>query len=406
MIRYKYSALDEYNKIVEGEIIASDEKEAQKLLIVKGQKPIKIVPDVFSKEYWTGHQIKSISGNEVAIFCKQLSIITKSGISILKGLAMVKNQTSSKRIRELAENVHADIEKGYSLSNAFKNSGYRLPLLLINMVEIGEISGNLDDIFKKMAEYFENETKTRKKVINALIYPMILICVSVGVVILFTFFILPDMIKIITDTGGKLPFVTKFMMSSAKYIQKNIVYITIGVVALVIFYTKILSYKLKTQIKSSLMSLIPGLSGVSKDFVTARFVRTMGLMVKTGLPMLAVLETLEKVSGSEKVSKGIAIVREKINKGESLTTGLEQMGYFDPMVINIIAIGEETGNLDDSLLDLADYYDEKFDSGVSRMISMIEPIFTLGMGGVIGTIVLSSMLPIFNMVGSFSNLNK
>ena len=147
---------------------------------------------------------------------------------------------------------------------------------------------------------------------------------------------------------------------------------------------------------------IKNVNGVAKDFMTSRFTRTMGILIQTGLSMLTTLETLEKVVGNDVVSRGIAKARDNINKGESLSVSLEQMKFFDNMVINIIAIGEDTGNLCESMLDLADYYDEKFDSGVARLISLIEPIFTLGMGGVIAVILLSAMLPMFDMIGSIS----
>lgn len=406
MIKYKYSVLDSNNSIINGELEALSLNEAKEVLLAEGKKIISVKPNIFSKEYLFGSTAKTLTSQELALFCKQLSIITKSGISIIKGLIMIKGQTRNVKLIELCENIYTRIQKGCSVSVAFKTSGYRLPLLLINMVEIGELSGNLDDIFKKMSDYYEKEANTKKKIVSSMIYPCILICVCIGVITLFTFYILPELVKVIQDTGGKLPFITQALLSSSRFVANNLGYIAIGIVALIIVYKRYVPYSFKYRIKNFFLLKLPLISEVTKDFITARFVRTMGILVKTGLSMLVTLETLENVIGNENVRHGIGMAREKINKGESLSVSIEQIGFFDPMVTNIISIGEETGSLDTALLDLAEYYDEKFDSGISKLISLLEPSFTLIMGVVIGTIVLSAMLPMFNMISSFSNMNR
>lgn len=397
MIKFKYSALDERNEIIKGQIDAYDESEAQKMIAELGYKPIRItMSGVGSKK----DKLGKFSSDEIALFCKQLSIITKSGISIIKGLLLVRNQSENKKIKLLAENLHIGIQKGCSLSEAMKNCGFRLPMLLINMVQVGEVSGNLDDIFKKMTDYFEKDSKTKKKIIGAMIYPSILLVGSIGVIALFSFLILPQMMGIVIDSGGKMPLITTFMMGSAEFVKNNILYLSIGAVILITLYFKAIPYEFRRKMIDAILFKTPGVAGVTRDFMTARLTKTMGILIETGLSMMVTLETLERVMGNETISKGIAGVREGVNKGESLSKSMEKMGYFDNMVVNIMAIGEDTGNLGESLLDLADYYDEKFDSGVTKLVSMIEPMFTLGMGAVIGTILLSSMLPMFNMIST------
>ncbi len=403
MPKYKYTALDDTSSIVKGQMDAGSEAELKELLAAHGQKLIKVHTNILSKSLSGKARTIPISSDEMAVFCKQLSIITRSGISIHKGLIMVRSQSTNKKIRDLAENVSMGIQKGSSLSNAFRNSGFRLPLLFINMVQVGELSGNLDEIFRKLAEYFEKESRTRKKITAAMIYPVILIFVSVGVIAIFAFFVLPQLVEIIQDSDVQLPIITRIMMGSSEFVVENKIYIALGIILLAVLYFKGIPYEKRRKFFDSLMLKMPAVSGVARDFLTARFVRTMGMLVKIGLSMLTILETLEKLVGNDNLRKGIAQARERINKGESLSSSLEQIGFFDSMVTNIIAIGEETGNLGESLLDLADYYDEKFDSGVSKLISMIEPAFTLGMGAVIAAILLSAMLPVFDMIGSFSN---
>ena len=399
MIKFKYSALDERNEIIKGQIDAYDEIEAQNMIAEIGYKPIRLTMAGLGSGS-AKDKIKKMSSDEIALFCKQLSIITKSGISIIKGLLLVRNQSDNKKMKLLAENLHMGIQKGCSLSEAMKNCGFRLPMLLINMVQVGEASGNLDDIFKKMSAYFEKESKTKKKIIGAMTYPGILLVGSIGVIALFSFLILPQMMELVIDSGGKMPVITKFMMDSADFVKNNILYMLIGAAILITLYLKALPYEFRRKIVDVLFFKTPGVAGVTRDFMTARLTKTMGILIETGLSMMSTLETLERVMGNETISKGIAGVRDGINKGESLSKSMEQMGYFDNMVINIMAIGEDTGNLGESLLDLADYYDEKFDTGVTSLVGMIEPIFTLGMGAIIGTILLSSMLPMFNMIST------
>jgi len=400
---FKYSALNEHNEIIKGSMDAKNAEDVREALASEGQKIINMREDMFARSSSGKQTLQSISSAEVAAFCKQLNIITKSGISIIKGLIMVRDQTDSKKVQQLADNLSKSIQKGCCLSEAFKNCGYRLPLLLVNMVQVGEVSGNLDEIFKKMADYYENDTRTRKKIIAALIYPCILVCVSIGVIIVFTFFVLPELVGIIADTGGELPLLTRVLMGTSRFVADNLLLVLGSIAGIIIFYIKVLPFEIKRQIKTAIVFKTPMISRVAVDFITARVTRTMGILMNTGLPMLTIMDTLERVVGNERVAKGISEAKDRINKGESLSASFEQIGFFDSMVTNIISISEETGTLAESMVDIADYYDERFDSGISKAISMLEPMFTLIMGGVIAAILLSVMMPMFNMIGSLSN---
>lgn len=402
MITFKYSVLDKNNNIVNGNTKAISADEVRDMLIAEGYKIIKIKADAFSAGLSIYSRSKKVSGEEIALFCKQMSIITKSGISVIKGLSMIRSQSDSKKIQGLCENIYTNIQKGYSIFDAFKNCGYRLPLLLINMIKIGELTGNMDQIFKKMTEYFEKENRTKKKIKGAMIYPIILITMSVIVISLFLLKLLPQMSSVVQEAGGTLPEFTQLLLNASAFLNKNYQYGGIVLFAFIVIFKWGTPLSFKVKIKDLFIFKMPVLNVVTRDFVTARFVRTMGILVKTGLPLLTVLETLEHAIGIDSIGKKIREVQDGINKGESLTSSLEHMGYFDGMVTNIISIGEETGTLDDSLLDMADYYDEKFDNGVSKLISLIEPIFTLGMGVIIGGIVISVMLPMFSMMSSMS----
>jgi len=402
---YKYSALNEHNEIINGSIDATNTQEVREVLAAEGQKIVKIQADLFARSDAGKQRFVSISSSEVGAFCKQLSIITKSGISIIRGLQMVRDQTDSKKVKELAENLNKSIQKGCSLSDAFANCGFRLPLLLVNMVKVGEVSGNLDEIFKKMADYYEKETRTKKKIVAALIYPCILVCVATGVIIVFTFFVLPELVGIIEENGAELPLLTRIMMGTSKFVASHLLAVFLSILGLIIFYIKVIPFEAKRRFKTFMLFKVPVISRVAIDFLTARVTRTMGILINTGLPMLTIMDTLEKVVGNDKIAQGISEAKDKINKGAALSASLEQMGFFDNMVTNIISISEETGTLAESMTDLADYYDEKFDTGIAKAIAMLEPMFTLIMGGVIAAILLSVMMPMFNMMGALSGNN-
>lgn len=406
MPRYKYSALDETNQIVKGYVDAEDENEAKARLAEEGKKPIRLEVDLSSKISFQVSSYPKLSNTEMAVFCKQMSLILRSGLSIMKGLVMVKNQSVSKKVRNLAESTSIGIQKGYSLSEAFEKSGFKLPLIFINMVKIGEISGNLDEIFKKLADYFEKNAKTQRRIIGAMVYPIILICVSIAVISIFTFFVLPELVNIIQEAGQELPLITKLLMAFSYFTKDNWLYILFSVILLIGGYLKVVPDYIKKKVMNFLISRIPGLEEIMKDFITARFARTMGILINAGLSMIIILDTLEKTIENDIIKKGLVEAKEKVNKGEGLSESLEKIGIFDSMVTNIIAIGEETGKLEEVLLDLADYYEEKFDEGVSRQLSFIEPAFTLGMATIIAAIIVSVLLPIFNMIGSFSNLGS
>jgi type IV pilus assembly protein PilC len=402
MLSYNYSALDRNNNIKKGSISSSNIEEAQRVLLEQGFKIIKIKLNLSSILSLASNRPKKISPLEIALFCKQMAIISKSGISITKGLMMVYNQTNNKNVKKLSENLYTNIQKGQSVSDAFKNSNYRLPLILINMIKIGELTGNMDEIFKKMREYFEKEASTKKKIVDSMIYPGVLITMSIVVINVFLLKVFPQMTSVVSESGGHLPTYATYLLKVSDFIRNNYKAILTTLISIITVIAFFIPISIKEKFKSFIIFNVPFIKTVTKDFVTARFVRSMGVLIKTGLSLVIVLETLQHAIGITSIEKKILEVKDRISKGDSLSLGLEQIGYFDSMVTNIVTIGEETGTLDESLLDLADYYDEKFDDGLKKLISIIEPVFTIFMGIVIGAIVLSAMLPMFDMIGSLS----
>ena len=402
MLPFNYRATDGKGKSINRIIMARDISDAKRKIEENGLIPVNISAGSNLMEKLNALLVTKVNTKLIALFCRQLHIIIKSGVNILNGLDILRNQTKNKQMKNIIGKMFNEVQKGQSLSQAMSDIGSNIPALLVNMVSVGEVSGNLDEILGRMAVYYEKESFMREKLKNAMTYPIILISMGIVMALFFMNFVLPEIMKLLIETGAELPLITRMVIKSVDAIKKYylLFFIAVAGVAMAI-KTTIPKEKLRL-ILDSLIVKIPIVSTSVRNVVTSRFMRTLSMMLKGGIPLLQVLDNAEKIMGNAIAEKGIKAAIDGVTRGERLGDNIATCGYFDPIVIHMINMGEETGELDNILEAMADYYDKEAETWLMKMMAMVEPVFTIIVGIFIGVIVVSMMLPMFGMLSQLN----
>ncbi len=397
---FNYKAVDANGVVLEGIYEAESENEVIKFLRNNNQKPLKIKSKE-SNNSLLNTEIKMFEKKpktkDIIIFCRQLYTMLNAGMPLISGLDVLTEQSENKILRETIKVVTEDVKKGKMLSTAMKNFPKIFPSLLVNMVQAGEMTGNLDDVLNKMSIHYDKENRINTKIKRAMIYPIVLSVIAIAAVVFMLIFVLPTIVGMFTGTGVELPLVTRIVLSISDAI-KNYWYIFIAVIAGTIFiYKQSIKTKSGKRAKDKFVLSIPFIKKQTIKIVTSRFIRTLSTLLGSGIPILQALETSAIVTNNEVLIEGIEGVSEDIKKGESLSYLLGKLDIFPKMTVSMINIGEETGALEDMLAKTADYYDDELEASLEKLVALVEPLGILFMGLIIGFIVIAMMLPMFDM---------
>jgi type IV pilus assembly protein PilC len=343
---------------------------------------------------------RKVKKKDLAVFCRQFFTMIDAGLGIVKCLDILELQTENKTLKATISSVNGDVQTGLTLSEAMKKHPLIFPAILTNMVEAGEVSGNLDAILERMAVHFEKENKIENKVKGSAIYPAALMVVSIAVVIFMLVFVLPTFTSMFEGSDTPLPWPTKFLLDMSDSI-KTYWYIYAGVIGLLVF--GLISYKRTeegTRFFDQMKLRLPVIKGVTAKIVTSRFTRTLSTLMDSGIPLIKSMEVVSKVVNNLIIQDRITDSIEQIRKGIPLSRAIKDVGVFPPMVDSMIKIGEESGSLDDILTKTADFYDEEVEVALHKMTTLLEPIMIVGMALVIGFIVIAMYLPMFELVNT------
>lgn len=399
---YQCKEIDLDGKLLSTNYRAESKEEVVQMIRSKGHTPVKI-----GVEETKGQDLADLSFfqpkvkvKDVAIFCKQLHTMLHAGMPLITALDVLMNQTENKTIRATVKDMVNMVQKGEILSTAMKRHKKVFPSLLVSMVEAGEMTGNLDSVLERMSEHYVKENKINSKIKGAMMYPMILSILAVGVVTFLLVFIMPTFVGMFQSSGVALPLPTRILMGISEILQAYW-YIVIAVVAGIGFALKQLvstpSGKLFfDQLKLKLPVIGPSVAKIA----TSRFTRTLSTLLASGISLIQGLETAAFVSGNQVVINGVGRMIEDIKKGASISSRLKSVGIFPPMMISMVSIGEESGSLEEMLEKTADFYDEELESAISRMVSVIEPLMIVVMALLIGFIVIAMMMPMFDMMNT------
>lgn len=396
MPNFLYTALDQNGNKLKDKIEAANKETVASLLKSRNLMPIKIEEEsIFNKDVSLMSNA-TFGAQDVALFARQFAILLRAGISITASLDILREQIENKKVATVISRVYEDVQKGESLSMSLRATK-KFPDLFVNTLEAGEAGGNVEDVMERMANYYEKSSKTSSKVKSALVYPCIVLLVTIVVTYILVTQVVPTFVDMFEQLGSELPTVTKMLISLSDFLNNNwmiLFGVVVAAIALLIYYLKTPAGQFRKDLILLNVPLVKSLiqkSGISK------FARTMSIMLRTGIPMINAIELSAKVVNNIVITKSLAEVKAKVEAGSTLSAPIEEMKLFPKLVTSMIKIGEETGALDEMLDKCADFYDDEVETISSRITSMIEPFVIIILAVVVGTVVMSIVTPMFQM---------
>jgi type IV pilus assembly protein PilC len=348
---------------------------------------------------------------KMTMFTRQLSTLQDAGLPLLRSLQILESQQKPGKLKSILGAVCEDVEGGTTLSDAFAKHPKAFDRLYSKMVKAGEIGGVLDVILQRLADFMEKGQRLRSRIKGALIYPTVVICIAVAIVTGIMYFVIPKFQEIFNDFNVKLPALTLWLVSASKWIAgtaspdqrvPGVVWIASSPF-LIYFFFKIIRKTHYGRASTDWIGLkIPVIGGLIQKTTVARFTRTLGTLVAAGVPILEAITITKETSGNWVFEEALGKVHDSIKEGETFAEPLRKAKVCDLIVVNMIDVGEETGDLDVMLMKIADNYDEEVDVAVASLLSLLEPFMVVILGGIVGTIVLALFLPLVSMIESVS----
>lgn len=397
---YKYTAINKLGKKLTNNYTAESQVEVMAMLRENGYYPLKVEEYVERKDISLSDLFNKITIKDIAVFCRQFYTMLNAGVTITSALDILRQQTENKKLRAVIADIYEEVQKGSSFSDSLKNHKNVFPELLINMVEAGEVSGNLDTIMDRMANHFEKEFKINNKIKGAMVYPAILSIVATGVVIFLLTFVMPTFMGMFTGSGVELPLPTRILLAFSDALQSFWYLFFLAIVGLVFGIRAYAKTENGRYLIDNTKLKIPVIKDANKKIITSRFTRTLSTLLSSGVPLLEALDIVSKIVGNVLVEKGIKAAKDEVRKGSSLAKPIRDIGLFPPMVTSMIEIGEESGALDDILEKTANFYDEELEAAIQKMTTLIEPVMIVVMAVIVGFIVISMVLPMFDMINT------
>jgi type IV pilus assembly protein PilC len=397
---YAYKVRDREGKMLGGTLEAESEEAVVSRLRQLGYAPVSI-------EAEKGDGLKTevrmpFSGRvklkDLAVFSRQFATMINSGLSLLRSLTILGEQTGNKRLAEVITQVRAEVEKGSSLSAALAKHPKIFNRLYVSMVRAGEIGGFLDQVLVKVAETFEKEVELRGKIRSAMTYPVVVFTMVLLIVAAMLIFIVPTFESLYESLGGTLPLPTRMLIGASQGIRRYFLVVVLVLVAVAFAYKRwratpagryrLDQFKLKVKVFGPLFH----------KTALSRFSRTLATLIRAGVPILQALEIVAETVNNGVISRAVRDVQDSVREGESLATPLSKHASFPAMVVQMMAVGEETGALDTMLSKVADFYDQEVEAAVASLTSMIEPLLIAVMGAAVGGMVIALYMPLFNII--------
>ncbi|MDI6641507.1 MAG: type II secretion system F family protein [Elusimicrobiota bacterium] len=344
-----------------------------------------------------------VKSKDLCLFSRQLSTLISSGVPIVQGLGILEAQIQSKVFKNVVSKVREDIEAGVSIADAMQKHPKVFSELYVAMIRSGEVGGILDVILDRLASYLESLEELKGKIKSAMTYPLVLAIIAVGAAIFMLTGVIPQFAGLFEGIGIELPLPTRMMLLLSNIIKKNLPIVVFGTIILFVGFKQLIKRLPAIRFRVDAIKLkLPVFGVVITKMAIAKFTRTFATLIKSGVPILQALETVAKTAGNMVLEKAILQSKEAIREGERIADPLRKCGVFPGMVIQMVAVGEETGALDTMLTKVADFYDREVDDAVKAMTSMIEPLIIVFMGGIIGSMVLALFLPMFELTSKMA----
>jgi type IV pilus assembly protein PilC len=392
-----WEAVTKKDEVKKGEMEAVDEATVRGLLRRQGYKSIevKLKPkDILEYLPFLKPKIKE---KNVVVFCRIFSTMINAGLPLIQCLDLLAQQEQNKAFSKIIKSVKEDIEGGNSLTNALKKYPNLFDDLFVNLIAAGEAGGILDVILERLSNYLEKAMKLKAKVKGAMTYPAAVLGISLCVVILLLYKVIPVFKKMFESMGGELPALTQLLITASEFTQKYILFIVAIFVAIFIAFKRFYKTEKGKWTIDSLVLKSPVFGELLKKVAIAKFARTLSTMMSSGVPILEGLSIVSKTSGNVVIEDALMKTRQSISEGRSIAEPLEETKLFPPMVVQMIAVGEATGALDSMLSKIANFYDDEVDVAVEAMTALLEPVMMVFLGGVVGGMIVAMYLPIFKL---------
>jgi type IV pilus assembly protein PilC len=400
MATYVWKGKNRYGDVVGGERVAGSVDEVTRILQREQIQVINVSPKR------TGLEIpflkrEKVKLKEMAVFSRQLSVLIDAELPLIQSLTILAEQTKNKYFKRVIITVREDVEAGSTLNQAMRKFPKAFDDLYCNLVSSGEQSGSLDIMLRRLAEYIEKVVRLRSKVKQAMIYPVAIVIFAVLVAIFLLWKVIPVFASIFIELGAQLPGLTAFIIALSGFVESYILFIFIGIIALVIGFRYFRRTKQGRWMTDRWILKIPLFGELLRKVAISRITRTLSTLVSGGVPMLESLKITSSTANNVLLETAVMDARQKVSEGQSLTDSLRETGHFPFMLTQMVSVGEATGTLDEMLTKLADFYDEEVDASVASLLSIMEPILLIFVGGMVGALVISMYLPIFSLMQQF-----
>jgi len=397
---YQYAVRDKSGKVVTGKIDADSPAQVASKLKTMGYAPLKIsaVDNAGLKKEITLPRLGSkVKLKEIAVFSRQFATMINSGLSMLRALSILEEQQPNKKFAAVIGDVRGKVESGASLSGAMESHPDYFAPLMINMIKAGEVGGFLDSVLRQIADNYEAEVKLRGKVKSAMTYPVAVLVMAILMTIGMLLFVVPTFAKLFEDLGGELPAPTQLLVNLSEFLKVAIVPLVILTIIGFVVWVRIKNTERVREFVDPIKLKVPIFGQLFRKIALARFCRNLGTMLSSGVPILQSLDIVADTSGNVVVAHAVRDVQESVRNGESLTEPLAKHDIFPPMVTQMLAVGEDTGALDNMLHKISDFYDQEVESTTEQLTALIEPLMIAVLGGIVGSMIIALYMPIFKI---------
>lgn len=381
----------------EGVLVADDRKAAEAVLrrqqisvtnLKEQRREIPLLPRLPRK----------VGSKRIAIFTRQFSVMLDAGLPLVQCLEILGDQEENPQFAQIIDQVRADVESGASLAEAMRKHPKAFDNLFVSMIEAGEAGGILDIILQRLSNYIEKAVKLQNQVKSALIYPVTVIVIAILVVMVILLKVIPVFEQLYAGLGGQLPFITRAVMGTSRFVGNYFFYIAVVAIAGTVFFLRWYKTEHGRMVIDRAMLKMPIFGMLLRKVAVARFCRTLATLTSSGVPILDGLEITARTAGNAVVEEAIFKTRKAVEEGKTLAEPLGDTGVFPSMVVQMINVGEQTGALDQMLSKIADFYEEEVDTAVAGLMKLIEPLMITVLGAIIGTIVASMYLPLYTLI--------
>lgn len=397
---YTWKGINSYGDKRKGEVEAPDQAAALahvKRLRIKDPVIKEKPKDIF--ENIALFQPK-VTGKDVVIFTRQLSTMIDAGLPLVQGLEILAKQQENTTLKKILTQIREDVETGTTFADAMRKHPKAFDTLFANMIEAGETGGILDTILSRLAVFMEKSMELKKKIKGAMTYPIICIAISILILVIILVFVIPVFQEMFSSMGSALPAPTQIVVNMSDFVKSNFIWLIMGCFAAIYSIKKIYNTEVGRAKMDAMALRAPIVGPLVRKVAVAKFTRTLGTMLQSGVPILDALQIVAKTAGNKVIEAAVFRVADSIAEGRPIAEPLEECGVFPNMVVQMINVGESVGALDTMLTKIADFYDGEVDQAVENLTAMIEPLMMVVLGGMIGGLVVAMYLPIFTMAGN------